>query len=56
MNLGEGTRRLALLVGVLGAITGGVGSYVELQSAIRQRAEHIRFERLANSDVVKKSA
>lgn len=52
MNLREGTRRLALLLGVAGAIAGGFASYVELQPVMRQRADHQRFEQLANSDVV----
>ena len=52
MNLREGTRRLALLLGVAGAIYCGVFSYVQLQSTMRQRADHRRFERLANSRVV----
>jgi hypothetical protein len=52
MNLREGTRRLALLLGVIGAILAGVVSYVQLQSLIRQRADHRQFEQLANSDVV----
>jgi len=53
MNLKEGTRRLALLLGMVGAILGGFASYVELQPVMRQRADHQRFEQLANSDVVK---
>lgn len=52
MNLREGTRRLALLLGAVGAIAGGFASYLELQPALEQRAAHIRFERLANSQVV----
>jgi hypothetical protein len=52
MNLKEGTRRLALLLGVVGAILGGFASYLELQSVTDQRARHNRFEQLANSDVV----
>jgi hypothetical protein len=55
MNLKEGTRRLALLLGVVGAILCGFASYVELQSVIRQRADHMRFEQLANSDAVTQS-
>jgi len=54
VNLREGTRRLALLLGVAGAILGGFASYLELQSIREQRASHNRFERLAASDVVKK--
>lgn len=49
MNLREGTRRLALLLGVVGVLLGGFASYVELQSTIGQRAAHNRFEQLANS-------
>ena len=52
MNLREGTRRLALLLGVAGAILGGFASYSELQTVREQWASHNRFERLANSDVV----
>jgi predicted small secreted protein len=52
MNLREGTRRLALLLGVVGTILGGFASYLELQSVLEQRARHNRFEQLATSDVV----
>ena len=52
MNFREGTRRLALLFGVVGAILGGFGSYMELQTVLDQRARHNRFEQLAASDVV----
>jgi hypothetical protein len=52
MNLKEGTRRLALLLGVVGAIAGGFVSYLELQTTLEQRARHNRFEQLANSPVV----
>src|ERR1039458_6439074 len=55
MNLREGTRRLALLLGVLGAIAGGFASYLELQSVLSQRARHNRFEQLANSPVVQQA-
>lgn len=53
MNLREGTRRLALLLGVVGAILGGFASYIELQNVLSEREYHDRFEKLANSDVVK---
>jgi hypothetical protein len=53
MNLREGTRRLALLLGAAGAILGAVLSYDQLQSDLHQRAEHKRFEQLANTPVVK---
>ena len=53
MDLREGTRRLALLLGVVGAILGGFASYLELRTILEQGARHNRFEQLANSDVVK---
>ena len=52
MNLREGTRRLALLLGTAGAIACGFLSYAQLQSMLHQRADHQRFERLANSELV----
>jgi hypothetical protein len=55
VNLTEGARRLALLLGVAGAILGGFASYTELQSVLGQRARHIKFEQLANSAVVKQA-
>lgn len=55
MNLREGTRRLALLLGVIGLILGGFVSYFQLQSTMSQRANHQRFERLANSALIKKA-
>jgi len=54
MNLREGTRRLALLLGVAGAIVGGFASYLELQAVLSQKARHNRFEQLANLDDVQK--
>ena len=54
MNLREGTRRLALLLGVAGAILGGFVSYFQLQSTMRRRAEHKRFEQFANSEVLQR--
>lgn len=52
MNLHEGTRRLALLLGVAGVIVGGFASYDYLQTSLNQRARHNKFEQLATSDVV----
>jgi len=52
VNLKEGTRRLALLLGVSGALVGGFASYTELQTVQSQRSQHNKFEQLANSDVV----
>jgi hypothetical protein len=54
MNFKEGTRRFALLVGCLGSIAGGFGSYMEMKPAIKQKAIHDRFERLATSNDVQK--
>ena len=51
MNLREGTRRLALLLGALGAVVGGFASYSELQTIREQRVSHNRFEQLAASPV-----
>jgi len=45
-------KRLALFVGVLGAIAGGVVSYLNLSDVLATRARHNAFERLAASDVV----
>jgi hypothetical protein len=53
MNLREGTRRLALLLGVVGAICGGFASYLELQEVLSQKARHNKFEQLTASDVVR---
>lgn len=53
MNLREGTRRLALLLGVAGALVGGSASYMEMQTVLSQRARHNRFEQFAASEVVK---
>jgi len=52
VNLREGTRRLALLMGVAGAIVGGFASYLELQTTLDQKRFHDRFEELAASGVV----
>lgn len=54
MNLREGTRRLALLLGTVGAILGGLVSYLELQSVWEQWGRHNKFEQLANSSDVQK--
>jgi len=53
MNLREGTRRLALLLGVVGALGGSFVAYLEWQDIQSQRTRHDKFEQLANSDVVK---
>lgn len=54
VNLGEGTRRLALVLGLVGVIFGGLYSYSKLQAVLNQREWHNRFERLASADEVKK--
>ena len=53
MNLREGTRRLALLLGAVGAIVGAFASYSELQSIKEQRESHIKFVQLASSPVAR---
>lgn len=55
MNLKEGTRRLALLLGAVGALVGGFTSYSELQSIKEQRASHDRFEQLAASPLAQQA-
>ncbi len=54
MNLSEGTRRLALFLGAIGAILGGFASYLELKSVLNQSARHAKFEQLTNSEEVQK--
>jgi hypothetical protein len=54
MNLKEGTRRLALLLGVVGAGLGAFAAYLELQTALAQRTRHDKFEQLAMVDVVQR--
>lgn len=53
MNLREGTRRLALLLGAGGFLFGGFVSYFEMQSLHEQSERHNKFEKLAASDIVK---
>lgn len=55
MNLREGTRRLALLLGVMGAILGGIASSVELQTVLSQRARQNTFERFTTSKTVQQA-
>ena len=52
MNLGEGTRRLALFLGAVGVILGGFASYLELRSVLSQRVRHNAFQSLAGSESV----
>ncbi len=44
-----------MLLGAAGAIVGGVFAYAQLQSTMRQRADHARFEQLASSQVTKEA-
>ena len=53
MNVREGMRRFALLLGAAGAIVGSFASYFELESVLSQSARHDIFARLAASDEVK---
>jgi hypothetical protein len=46
MNLREGTRRLALIVGITGACLGCIASYSELKTVRDLSAHHAEFERL----------
>jgi len=55
VNLREGTRRLALLLGAVGAILGGFASYLEFQSILNQKERHNKFEQLAASDVIQQA-
>ena len=48
MNLREGTGRLALLLGAVGALFCGLVSFALLQSSLRQRADHIRFAQITS--------
>jgi hypothetical protein len=55
MNLKEGTRRLALLLGMAGAILGCFASYSELGTIREQRVSNKRFEQLAASPVAQQA-
>lgn len=54
MSSKEGVWRLTLLVGLLGVILGGFVSYQEWKLIATQKANHKRFEELANSEVVQR--
>lgn len=54
MNLREGTRRLALLLGAGGFLFGGFVSYFELNDLLNQHRLHNQFSALADSVEVKK--
>jgi hypothetical protein len=52
LNLREGTRRLALLLGVVGTLGGCFVSYLEWQDIQSQRTRHDKFEQFATLDAV----
>ena len=52
MSSKEGVRRLALLFGLIGVILGGFASYQEWNLIVNLKANHKKFEELANSEVV----
>ena len=54
MSSKEGVRRLSLLLGLLGVILGGFVSYQEWNLVVTQKANHKKFEELANSEVVQR--
>src|SRR5947209_3026066 len=47
MNIREGFRRIGLLLGILGAIAGLLGTYIALSEALSQKKEKARFQLLA---------
>jgi hypothetical protein len=52
INLREGTRRLALFLGAIGLLCGGLASYFQSQDVMRENANHRKWGRLANSVAV----
>ncbi len=52
MTFRRGMKRLALFLGALGAVVGGVASSIELDNLITQRSNHRKFEQLVSTDVV----
>lgn len=54
MNVKRGLGRVAIVLGIGGAILGGFAGYTRLQPELSQRSRHNRFEQLATSDAVKK--
>jgi hypothetical protein len=53
MNFDRGMRRLAIFMGVLGAVTGGIYAHKVLRNIPSERYQHKVFEKLAASDQVK---
>lgn len=56
MNLIEGARRLAIFLGIIGTILGGVASYVVLNDLMEARTRYKTFELLATSQTVKQES
>jgi hypothetical protein len=56
VNIGEGMRRLGIVLGVLGGIVGGVFGYADMQSLWKARADHNRFESLMALPTMQKIA
>ena len=54
MYFNEGMRRLAIFVGVLGAVAGGFYAHKDLRNVPSERYQHRAFEKLAASDIVKR--
>jgi hypothetical protein len=53
MNIREGTRRLALVVGVIGALAGLYPSFLMAPDLLRQRESHNLFQKLVSSTSVR---
>ena len=54
MNVREGVRRIAISLGVCGALAGGFGSYLVLQDLHDKRAQYEIFREPISSDAVAK--
>ena len=55
MNRKVGIQRLAMLLGIIGAICGALAAFVEFRPLREQTVRHYRFEKLANSQAVQDS-
>jgi len=54
MTFRRGMKRLALFLGALGAIVGGVAAYIATGSLITQKSHHQKFEQLVSTNAVQK--
>lgn len=52
MNAKEGMRRLGLLLGVVGAVSGAFVSYIDLHDTISARSRYRVYDSLVKSDLV----